>query len=144
MSREMWSAVREFRNGESLNAETLNVPVGQLADRTAYLYARLKELIGSGKMSSVVLTGVELYSDPAVPDVGSAVYLDNESGKFKAARATMTARRQRRFSPSTVCLMPSTALSRAFVSMRNCPSSGVSGALSLKNCSMSFISGCAV
>ena len=43
MSMEMWSDVKKFRDGDSLNAKTLNVPVGQLGDRTDYLYARLKD-----------------------------------------------------------------------------------------------------
>ena len=90
MSRDMWKSVKEFRDGESLDAATLNVPIGQLGDRTAYLYARLKELLASGKMSSVVLTGVDLGTSPATPEAGNAVYLDKDTGKFVLAKATMS------------------------------------------------------
>ena len=89
MSREMWSQLKKYENGDGINAETMNVPIGQLGDRTSYLYARLKELMSVGKMSSVILTGVELSSDKGKePDVGNAVYLD--SGKFSKAKATMS------------------------------------------------------
>ena len=40
--------------------KVLNVPIGQLGERTAYLYARLKELVAGGKMSSVILTDAKL------------------------------------------------------------------------------------
>lgn len=91
MSREMWSQVSKFRDGDELNAETLNIPIGQLGDRTTYLYARLQELLASGKMSSVVLTDVELSTNKGEePDVGNAVYLDKESGCFALAKATMS------------------------------------------------------
>ena len=91
MSLEMWSQVKKFSNGESLNAETLNVPIGQLGDRTSYLYARLKELLSSGKMSSVILTGVDLSTaDGKSPKVGNAVYLDRNTNTFSTAKATMS------------------------------------------------------
>ena len=88
---EMWSQLNKFSDGESLNAETLNIPIGQLGDRTSYLYARLKELMSSGKMSSVVLTDVSLSTEKGkIPEVGNAVYLDNETGRFAAAKASMS------------------------------------------------------
>lgn len=90
MSREMWSQVKRFKDGESLNAKTLNVPIGQLGDRTSFLYSRLKGLLASGKMSAVVLTDVGLVTSPSVPEVGNVVYLDRESGKFAKAKATMS------------------------------------------------------
>lgn len=91
MSKEMWSQLKKFSNGDSLDAETLNVPIGQLGDRTSYLYARLKELLASGKMSSVVLTGVNLSTETGKePAVGNVVYLDNETQRFAAAKATMS------------------------------------------------------
>ena len=91
MSKEMWSQLKKFSNGDSLDADTLNVPIGQLGDRTSYLYARLKELLASGKMSSVVLTGVNLSTETGKePAVGNVVYLDNETQRFAAAKATMS------------------------------------------------------
>lgn len=91
MSMEMWSQLKRFSNGENLDADTLNVPIGQLGDRTSYLYARLKELLASGKMSSVVLTDVNLSTETGKePVVGNVVYLDNETQRFAAAKATMS------------------------------------------------------
>ena len=91
MSKEMWSQLKKFSNGDSLDADTLNVPIGQLGDRTSYLYARLKELLASGKMSSVILTGVNLSTDAGKePDVGNVVYLDSDTQRFAAAKATMS------------------------------------------------------
>ena len=91
MSKEMWSQVKKFADGDNLDAETLNVPIGQLGERTAYLYARLKELWASGKMSSVILMDVKLSTEEGrVPVVGNAVYLDTASGRFAAAKATMS------------------------------------------------------
>lgn len=91
MSMEMWSQLKRFSNGENLDADTLNVPIGQLGDRTSYLYARLKELLASGKMSSVVLTDVNLSTETGKePVVGNVVYLDNDTQRFAAAKATMS------------------------------------------------------
>lgn len=91
MSKEMWSQLKKFRDGDNLDANTLNVPIGQLGDRTAYLYARLKELLASGKMSSVILTGAKLSTESGrEPVVGNAVYLEHESQRFAAAKATMS------------------------------------------------------
>lgn len=84
MSKEMWSAVGMFRDGDNLNAEVLNVPIGQLGARTDYLYARLRELLASGKMSSVVLTDVELSTAKgAEPEVGNVVYMTHFLRKTK-------------------------------------------------------------
>lgn len=91
MAKEMWSAVKMFRDGDNLNSEVLNVPIGQLGARTDYLYAKLRELLASGKMSSVVLTDVELSTAKgAEPEVGNVVYMDQESKCFAKARATMS------------------------------------------------------
>ena len=92
MSMDMWSSLKKFEDGENLNAETLNVPIGQLGDRTSYLYSRLMALISSGKMSAVVLTGVNLSSKEGLePSVGNVVYLEDNNGQtFAAAKATMS------------------------------------------------------
>lgn len=87
----MWSQVDKFSDGDSLDAKTLNLPIGQLGDRTAYLFNKLKSLLSKDAMSSVVLTNVPLSSEVGkVPEVGNAVYLDNSSKSFAAARATMS------------------------------------------------------
>ena len=91
MSREMWSQLKKFSDGDSLNAETLNVPISQLGERTAYLYNRLKALRDSGTMSSVILTDVMLSTEKgAEPYVGNIVYIDQDKQLVSTARATMS------------------------------------------------------
>ena len=95
MSMEMWSQVRKFQDGDSLNAKTLNVPVSQLGDRTDYLYSRIMDLLSGDKLSSVVITGVPLSDDGfGYPEVGNAVYLhqyENEERLLASkAKATMS------------------------------------------------------
>jgi len=91
MSMEIWSQLKKFSDGEDLNAETLNVPIGQLGDRTSYLYNRLKELFSSQSKSSLILADVELSTETGkAPVVGNAVYLDNEHEVFAAAKASMS------------------------------------------------------
>lgn len=91
MSLEMWSQVKQFRDGDELNAETLNVPITQLGERTSYLYSRLRTLLDGGMLSSVILTDVELSTaEGEEPDVGNAVYLANDSHSFALAKATMS------------------------------------------------------
>ena len=84
MSKEMWSQVNRFSNGDSLDADTLNVPIGQLSDRTTYLYNRIRDL--GGNFSSVLLMDAPL-EDGVAP--GSAVCLDAATGRFRAAIASM-------------------------------------------------------
>lgn len=79
---DMWSQVRKFQDGDSLNAKTLNIPIGQLSDRTDYLHSRISDLLSGGKLSSVVLTEVRLVDDGSgYPDVGNAVYLHQNDGE---------------------------------------------------------------
>lgn len=88
---EMWAQLKKFSDGEDLNAETLNVPIGQLGDRTSYLYSKLRGLGDAGNLSAVVLTDVALSTEEGKePVVGNAVYLDNATNTFAAARATMS------------------------------------------------------
>ena len=93
MSMDMWSDVRKFVDGDSLDAKTLNLPVGQLGDRTDYLYARLRELIDGDKLSSVVLTGVVMSDkEGEAPEEGNVVYLrqNDEEEMFVASKAKAT------------------------------------------------------
>lgn len=91
MSLEMWSQVKKLEDGDSLNAKTLNAPIGQLGDRTVYLYNRLRSLTASDVMSAVILTDVKLSTDKGkAPNVGNAVYFDQKSQSFAAAKATMS------------------------------------------------------
>lgn len=87
----MWSSLKKFSDGDSLDAGTLNIPISQLGERTEYLYARLKSLRDSGIMSSVILTDVMLSSEEgAEPVVGNVVYLDQERQVVSRAKATMS------------------------------------------------------
>ena len=91
MSKEMWSQLKKFSDGESLDADTLNVPISQLGERTAYLYSRLKSLSSGGKMSSVILVDVEIAtSEGTEPDEGNVVYLNRELNVFAKAVAKMS------------------------------------------------------
>lgn len=91
MSLEMWSQLDKYENETNLDADTLNVPIQQLGDRTAYLYAKLKEMMAGGPMSAVVLTDVALSTDKGEePYVGNAVRLDQTRQLFTAAKATMS------------------------------------------------------
>lgn len=89
MSMEMWSQLNKFQDGDNLDASTLNVPIGQLGDRTEYLRSKIRQMIGDGPSSSVVLTGVGLSDGDSEPDVGNAVYLDQSTGKLSKAKADM-------------------------------------------------------
>ena len=86
---EMWSQLNKFQDGDNLDASTLNVPIGQLGDRTEYLRSKIRQMIGDGPSSSVVLTGVGLSDGDSEPDVGNAVYLDQSTGKLSKAKADM-------------------------------------------------------
>lgn len=44
----IWKDVKEFEDGEYVNAKTLNVPVEQLAARTDYLKRRLDVMLDNG------------------------------------------------------------------------------------------------
>ena len=89
----VWPQVDNLRNGDAVDAETLNVPVGQLASRTDYLKERLGIISKNGLMSSVVLTNVSISDDPAyAPEVGQVVYFhsDDNVKEFRKAQATMS------------------------------------------------------
>lgn len=65
---ELWQQVKRFADGDSLDADTLNIPVGQLASRTDYLKRRLAALMDGDRLSTVVLMGVRQdRSDPPQP-----------------------------------------------------------------------------
>ena len=89
MSTQVWPQVNRFEDGQSLDAKTLNEPIGQLAERTAYLLSRLNQLGGDAR-SCLVLSDVLLSSEVGrEPSPGNVVYLDRDRECFAAARATM-------------------------------------------------------
>ena len=88
---EQWAQVSEYRDGTSLNAETLNIPIGQLGDRTDYLYRKIKDIFSSGTLSSVILTDVKLDDGEwGKPAVGNLVYFNKDNNSFSKAKATMS------------------------------------------------------
>lgn len=94
----IWPQVNNLKNGDALDAQTLNEPIGQLASRTDYLKRRLGILDDNGVLSSVVLRGVRLSEDPLLaPSIGNVVFLHSEKGndgletfEFRKAQATMS------------------------------------------------------
>lgn len=86
MSKEMWSQLDKFQDGDNLNAEVLNKPIGQLGARTEYLYSRLAKLTSGDTLSSVIFTNAKLSGNP---EKGCVVYYDKDSDTFAPAKADM-------------------------------------------------------
>lgn len=85
-----WVSIIGFANGEHVEDTVLNRPVGQLRERTDYLYARIQELLGSGVFESVRVLDVALTIGTTVePDVGDVVYLDPATRTYSKALATV-------------------------------------------------------
>lgn len=86
---DTWLQVDKFKDGDSVNSETLNTPIDQLSSRTEYLKRKLASLKDDGFQSALVLSDVELdKSEAAKMTIGSVVYLDCEGG-CKLAQAKM-------------------------------------------------------
>lgn len=85
----MWVAVHGFADGIDVNAENLNKPVHELAERTSYLYGRLNEMTGT-PFESVRLFQVPLVADGALaPAVKDVVCLYQDLGAYGKAVASM-------------------------------------------------------
>lgn len=87
-----WPQVDKLKDKESLDSETLNRPVDQLATRTEYLKSRLSGIVENGYQSSLVLTDVKLLTDDESGDfqVGNIVYrAGGIDGGFRKAQAKM-------------------------------------------------------
>lgn len=86
----LWVAVHGLTDGQDVNADTFNRPLYELAERTNYLYGRLQTLVGANPYESIRLYDVPLTTTgtqaPAVKDV---VYLDNVTGTYVKAQASM-------------------------------------------------------
>lgn len=85
----MWSEVDRFKDGDNVDAKTLNKPINQLASRTDYLKNNLDTI---GDKSAVILTAVTVSTDADyAPSVGQAVYFhsDGDVHEFRKAKATM-------------------------------------------------------
>lgn len=87
----MWPEVGRLKDGDNVDAKTLNKPINQLASRTDYLKDKLDTI---GDKSAVILTDVPIASDL---EVGQAVYFhsakdplsDQDIHEFRKAQATM-------------------------------------------------------
>lgn len=86
-----WSQVDVLEDGNSVNAETFNKPIGQLASRTDYLKRRLGSILENGVQSSLILPDVDISKDVEYsPDVGNVVFYDNDNQEFRKAQAKMS------------------------------------------------------
>lgn len=86
-----WAQVDTFEDGNSVNADTLNKPISQLASRTDYLKRQLGTILDSGVQSSLVLPNVTLSNDQAFkPEIGNVVYCSSTHKEFRKAQATMS------------------------------------------------------
>lgn len=87
-----WVAVHGLVDGNTspVNADTLNRPLFELAERTNYLYNQLQQLVGQNQYDSIRLPSAPLdTSTIGAPAVGDAVYLDPVTQVFTKAAATM-------------------------------------------------------
>lgn len=82
-----WKSVVELRDGQSVDAETLNKPLSELADRTTYLKEEIDAIGSRGQLSSVRAI-VGLSDDDAVP--GDIVCIDSGTGMFSRALSSMS------------------------------------------------------
>ena len=81
--------VSTYSNGDRLDADTMNKPIGQLEARTAWLKDRLDTVVGGKGLSSVRLPDVEFGADPSgrMPEACDVVCLDRKDNIFKKALA---------------------------------------------------------
>ena len=85
---DTWVQVEKLRDGDSVNAETFNTPIDQLASRTEYLKRKLGTLIDEGVQSALILRDVDFDPDEADKiAVGLVVY--RADGGFRLAQAKM-------------------------------------------------------
>lgn len=86
----VWVPVQGFGDREYIESAVLNRPVGQLRERTDYLYDRFNLLLGGDALSALRITDVPLLinGDMAV-EVGDAVYFNPESRLYEKALATV-------------------------------------------------------
>lgn len=85
---DTWVQVEKLRDGDSVNSETLNTPIDQLASRTEYLKRRLGTIIEDGVQSALILSDVDLdKEDVDNLSVGMVVYKAKDG--FRRAQAKM-------------------------------------------------------
>jgi len=83
--------VSSYKDGDRLDAATMNKPILQLAQRTEYLNGRIKELASNKSFASVRLPDAEVESGVGDDSVQNfdCVYLDPVTGLFKKALANV-------------------------------------------------------
>lgn len=84
MSAEYYRQVSGYRDGDRLDAETMNGPIVQLAQRTAWLKERLNTVASEQNFASMRL--VDVGVDLSVEE-GDCVYLNRDTGLFSKALA---------------------------------------------------------
>lgn len=70
-----WPAVTRLSDGQNVDAATLNKPIEELAERTNYLYDKIRVFDRYNPLAAVVVSDVKL--DPSdTPALGDVVYMD--------------------------------------------------------------------
>jgi len=86
-----WLAIHGIVDGSDVDAETVNRPLFELAERTNYLYNKLDEFTGSALSESVRLFSVPLTTEGALaPNIKDVVTLDRVTGTYCKAVASMS------------------------------------------------------
>ena len=86
----LWCAIHGFANGEYVTQEVLNRPIIELKERSDYLYARLRNLIGDNPFESVRFIDMQVATEgDNIPLVKDFVYLNPTTYKLEKAVATV-------------------------------------------------------
>lgn len=83
-----WPSVHGLQDGQPMNADTFNKPVTELAERTNYLYDKLRVFNRNDPLSTLLITDAYLDQD-AYPQVGDVVYFDTTKQVFSKAVANV-------------------------------------------------------
>ena len=84
----IWQNVTGLTDGQSVEAETFNVPIGQLVARTEYLKEALDWLQAQETHGAIIVKADLSHDD--TPEVGDVVCIDPETKLYKKAIASMS------------------------------------------------------
>lgn len=88
---DQWVAVHGLQDGVDLNADNLNQPIFELAQRTGYLYSWLRQLVSDSPFGSLRITGAKLSTaEGLAPEVKDVVALDPVTRTYVKAQSTMS------------------------------------------------------
>lgn len=88
---EQWVAVHGLQDGVAVDAEHLNQPIFELAQRTGYLYSWMKQVVGDTPFGSLRITNAKLATTGALaPEVMDAVALDPVTKTYVKAQSSMS------------------------------------------------------